>query len=46
MDDGGDPPVLGETVSIDGKNAKVTASSKELQNDSATGGRFIATYTP
>ncbi len=46
MDDGGDPPALGETVLIDGKQAEVVSSNKELQNDSSTGGRFIAVYTP
>jgi len=44
MDDGGNAPSLGETVTVDGRLAEVTASSKELVNDSNTGGRFIVAF--
>jgi hypothetical protein len=44
--DGGNPPTLGETVDIGGQLFQVTASANELQNDSETGGRFIATRKP
>lgn len=46
MDDGGNAPLLGETVTIDGRLAEVVASQNELVNDSDTGGRFIAVFKP
>lgn len=46
MDDGGNAPALGESVLVDGRVAEVTASSKELINDSGTGGRFIVAFKP
>lgn len=46
MDDGGLAPALGESVMVDGRVAEVTASSKELINDSETGGRFIVAFKP
>jgi len=46
VDDGGNSPALGETVTIAGALYEVTASNNELMNDSGTGGRFIATRKP
>lgn len=46
VDDGGNAPTLGETVTIGGRLAEVTASANELMNDSGTGGRFIAVFLP
>lgn len=46
MDDDGNSPTLGETVTIDGRLAEVVASRNELVNDSNTGGRFIAVFKP
>ena len=46
VDDGGNAPTFGETVTIDGRLATVVESAKELINDSGTGGRFIAVFKP
>ena len=46
MDDGGNAPLLGEIITIDGRLAEVTASQNELVNDSQTGGRFLAAFKP
>lgn len=46
VDDNGNPPALGETITLAGRTAEVVASEKELLNDSGTGGRFIAAFKP
>jgi hypothetical protein len=46
VDDNGNPPALGETVTIGGRLAEVTSSNQELLNDSGTGGRFVAAFKP
>ena len=46
VDDNGNPPSLGETITLAGRSAEVVASEQELLNDSGTGGRFIAAFKP
>jgi len=46
VDDGGNPPVRGETVLVAGRLAEVMEDNTELINDSGTGGRFIIVFKP
>ena len=46
VDDGGNPPTLGETVLVAGRLAEVVADNGTVINDSESGGRFIITFIP